>query len=285
MPVVGDSQRQLETVIVEQRGEVLVVTMNRPERLNAWNRTMSQELVDTIKGASDDPSVGAIVLTGNGRAFCAGADMQMLDERRALRSAGEPEEVGHGGMPPGVDWVPLIRSAPAIIAAINGVAVGVGLTMVLPFDVIMAADVARLGIGLTRVGLLPELGASHFLVQRMGFGRASEFCLAAEMWTGDQAAAAGLADHVVPAAELVDRAVELGAKIAAHPRPQQRLVKRLLTLNGSETDLDLIQTREDQLNRTYCVTSPEHREAVAAFKEKRPPPFEPRGPDPLPALG
>jgi enoyl-CoA hydratase/carnithine racemase len=218
-------------------------------------------------------------MTGSGRAFCAGADMDMLAERRARRTAGDPEPVGHGGTPAGIDWVELCLRAVPLVAAVNGVAVGVGLTMILPFDVIVASDAARFGIGLTKVGLLPELASSHLLVQRMGLGGASRFCLTGDLWSAEEADRGGLADLVVPADDLLDAAVALAARIAANPRPQLRLLKQLLTLNGSETDLEVVQTREDRWNRTYAVPSPEHQEAVAAFAEKRAPHFTPRPPD------
>jgi enoyl-CoA hydratase/carnithine racemase len=146
---VGRTDRALETILVERRGDVLVITLNRPERLNAWNQLMARELAETIVDAGSDGTIGSIVVTGSGRAFCAGADMDMLAERRARRMAGDPEPVGHGGTPEGIDWVQLCRRAVPLVAAVNGVTVGVGLTMILPFDVIVASDVARFGIGLT----------------------------------------------------------------------------------------------------------------------------------------
>jgi len=172
-------------------------------------------------------------------------------------------------MPPGLDWVELCRSSKPLIAAINGVAVGVGLTMVLPFDVIVASTSASVGIGLTKVGLLPELAASHFLVQRMGFGRASLFTLTADLLDARSAAETGLVDVVVPADALMAEALRIGSRIAANPRGALRLAKALLTQNGTETDLSLVQTREDKLNRGHCVTSAEHRAAIAAFEAKR----------------
>jgi enoyl-CoA hydratase/carnithine racemase len=173
-------------------------------------------------------------------------------------------------MPEGTDWVALCRRSKPLIAAVNGIAVGIGLTMVLPFDVIVASESAQFNVGFTKMGLLPELASSHFLVQRMGPGRASEFCLSGDVWGATEAAEARLVDRVVPSERLLEDSLALAGRIAANPRPQLRLIKELLTQNASETDLEPIQDREDTLNRSRCVTSPEHHEAVAAFREKRP---------------
>lgn len=262
-----------ETIAIARDAAVVTITLDRPDRMNAWNTTMARELRSVLEEANDDPGVGAIVVTGRGRGFCAGADVAMLDERRERRGRGDPEPVDHGGMPPGLDWVALCRRSKPLVAAVNGVTVGIGLTMILPFDVIIASEAARFGVGFTKVGLLPELASSHFLVQRMGFGKASEFCLSGDMWTAQEAADGGLVNRVVPPERLAQEAAALAGRIAANPRPQVRLLKLLLTDNGSETDLELVQNREDDLNRSRCVTSPEHAEAVAAFFEKRPPDF------------
>jgi enoyl-CoA hydratase/carnithine racemase len=258
-----------ETIRTAHVGDVVVITLDRPARLNAWNTTMAGEMQHAIEDANRDSHVGAIVVTGQGRAFCAGADVAMLEERRARRVSGDPEPVGHGGMPRETDWVALCRRSKPLIAAVNGIAVGIGLTMVLPFDVIVASESAQFSVGFTKMGLLPELASSHFLVQRMGPGRASEFCLSGDVWDAAESAAARLVDRVVPSGRLLEDSLALARRIAANPRPQLQLIKTLLTQNASETDLELVQDREDTLNRTQCVPSPEHREAVAAFRERR----------------
>jgi len=256
---------------VETRGEVMLITLNRPEILNAWDTVMASELARAIRTANDDGRLGAIVMTAAGRGFCAGADVAMLERRRAARASGNPEVTGHGGMPAGLDWVELCRQSKPLIAAVNGVAVGIGVTMILPFDVIVASEAARFGMGLTKVGLLPEVGASRFLVQRMGFGRASLFCLTSDIWSAKEAFANNLVDRVAPAETFLDEALAIADRMAANPRGALRLGKRLLTENACESDLELVQSREDHLNRTFAVTSPEHGEAMAAFREKRAP--------------
>ena len=182
---------------------------------------------------------------------------------------------GRKRMPAGLDWVALCRTSKPLVAAINGAAVGIGVTMVLPFDFILAQPKAKLGMGFIKVGLVPELASTHFLVQRMGFGRASEMALSGRLLTGDDAFAAGLVDRVIEADQLVDEAIAVAAMIGANAAPQLRMIKELLTLNGSDTDLARVQERESEMLRE-CWKSPEHAEAVKAFIEKRDPVFPPR---------
>ena len=268
---------EYEQIRSEQRGEVRLVTLNRPERLNAWTPRMAEELADAIEGANRAPDVGAIVLTGEGRGFCAGADMEdTFGVRLGGGDPGNDTASGSGGMPAGLDWVDLCRTSKPLIAAVNGAAVGIGMTMILPFDVIVASDAARFGMLFIRVGLVPELASTHFLVQRMGFGRASEMCLSGRLWSADEAFAGGLVERVVPAGALVDEAVDLASTIAGNPAPQLQMIKQLLTDNAVATDLREVQRRESTMLRD-CWATPEHAEAVAAFMEKRAPHFPPRG--------
>jgi enoyl-CoA hydratase/carnithine racemase len=249
----------------EVRGDVALVTLNRPERRNAWTPRMHGEISDALARANQDPQVGAIVMTGSGSGFCAGADMGGFDEQ--LERRGGDQRVGG-------DWVALVRRSKPLVAAVNGASVGVGLTMILPFDVIVASEAARFGMLFIRMGLVPELASTHFLVQRMGFGRASEMCLSGRLYGAAEAHAAGLADHLVAPDALEKRAFEIAESMAANPVPQLRWIKELLTRNACEPDLAAVQRRElERLNEAY--RTPEHREAVKAFLEKRPPRFAP----------
>jgi enoyl-CoA hydratase/carnithine racemase len=172
-----------------------------------------------------------------------------------------------GGMPPDVDWVGLVRESKPLIAAVNGAAVGIGTTMILPFDVIVASERAKFGMLFIKVGLVPELASTRLLAQRVGFGRASEMCLTGGLYDGAEAYRMGLADRLTGHEELLDGALELAGEIAANPRPQLRMIKHLLTENAVETDLRLVQRREHELIRE-CWRSPEHRRAVDAFLAK-----------------
>ena len=251
-----------EQILYEVQDDVALITLNRPERRNAWTPRMDLEKYDALVKANDDPAVGAIVITGAGKGFCAGADMQAFDAQ--LAGGGRPETGG--------DWTALVRASKPMVAAVNGASVGVGLTMILCCDVIVASDLAQFGMFFIRMGVVPELASTHFLVQRMGFGRASEMCLSGRLYDAAEAHAAGLADHRVPAEALLPRAFEIARSMGANPPPQLRWIKELLTRNGSETDLGAVQRRElERLHEAY--RTPEHREAVKAFLEKRAPRF------------
>lgn len=254
-----------EQIRLETQGAVATITLNRPERMNAWTYQMSAELTQAIEQVNADEDLGAIIITGEGRGFCAGADIQ--DTFQSQIDGDKPR--GAGGPS---DWVNLIRRSKPIIAAVNGASVGVGATMILPCDLIVASQKARFGMAFVKMGVVPELASSHFLVQRMGLGRASEMCLTGRLYSAQEAHDMGLVDRLVEAEDLLNVAGELAATIAANPAPQLRWVKELLTLNGSETDLSLVQQREmERLAQAYV--SPEHKEAVAAFLEKRQPDY------------
>jgi enoyl-CoA hydratase/carnithine racemase len=215
-----------ETIVAERRGPVALLTLNRPDKLNAWTPRMDG------------------------------------------RDPGDNTAEGSGGMPKDLDWVGLVRGAKPLIAAVNGAAVGIGMTMILPFDVILASQRARFGMLFVKVGLVPELASTHFLAQRVGFGRASELCLTGGIYDAAEAFRMGLVDRLTAPEELLHAALALGGEIAANPHRQLRMIKRLLTANASETDLGAVQERESELLRE-CWRSPEHRQAVEAFLGER----------------
>ncbi|MCE7928428.1 MAG: enoyl-CoA hydratase/isomerase family protein [Dehalococcoidia bacterium] len=261
-----------EQITYEQRGAVALVTMNRPERLNAWTEQMHNEMRDAIKRAVGDDSVGAVVLTGAGRAFCAGADIAAFKEAiEASSTTGSGAAEGPG------NWVSFCQGVgKPLIAAINGPAVGVGITQVLPFDIRIASENARIGMFFVRMGLVPELASSHLLSQLVGTGRATEWCLTGRMVGAEEAREAGLVTEVVPAEGLVERAIALGNEVAALPGETLARVKRLLIENAVEGNLEAVLGREN-VALAQARASAEHREAVTAFMEKRPPAFARRG--------
>ncbi len=165
---------EYEQIIAERRDDVALLTLNRPDRLNVWTPRMSAELVDAITKANDDDGVGAIVVTGAGRGFCAGAD---IGGQFAAQLEGQPATDTPPSEAPRVDWVQFCRDAKPLVAAINGPSIGVGLTMVLPFDQLIAAEGAKLSARFVKMGLVPELASSHFLVARCGWGAASWLAL------------------------------------------------------------------------------------------------------------
>jgi enoyl-CoA hydratase/carnithine racemase len=251
-----------EQILREQRDDVVVLTLHRPERLNAWTPRMTLELTHAIEAADADPEVGAVVVTGAGRGFCAGADIEAVFDAqiRGEADAARPE--------PGRDWVELVRSTKPIVAAVNGPAIGIGLTMVLPFDRIVVAEGAKLSVRFVKMGLVPELASSMFLPLRCGWGAASDLMLSGRTVLADEALALGLADEVVPADAVVDVAVQRARSYGENPTPPLRWIKELLTVNANETSTAAVQQREvAKLVQAYA--SPEHHEAVAAFLAQR----------------
>jgi enoyl-CoA hydratase/carnithine racemase len=253
-----------ETITYERRDAVALITLNRPARLNAWTPQMASEQADAIRTANEDDAVGAIVMTGSGRGFCAGADMRDTFTKRLDGTDPGGDTQDTGGMPRDVDWVSLARESKPLIAAVNGAAVGIGMTMILPFDVIVASESARFGMLFIKVGLVPELASTRLLAQRVGIGHASEMCLTGRLYDGAEARRIGLVDHLAAPEDLLPRALGLAAEIAGNPAPQLRMIKMLLTENALETDLQLVQRREHELIRR-CWESPEHRRAVEKF--------------------
>jgi len=266
---------EYEQITVERAGPVAVITLNRPERLNAWTPRMAEEQQHAITTANEDRRIGAIVMTGAGRGFCAGADMEATFQSRIDGvDPGNDTAGGVGGMPRGLDWVSFIRSSKPVVCAVNGAAVGIGVTMCLPADQIVASTAAKFGMGFIRMGLVPELASTTLLTARVGFGRASDLALSGRIISGTEAHAIGLADQLAEPDDLMERALSVAHGYSANPDLQLRMTKQLLTDNMSEVDLWAAQQREMRM-LAECWKSDEHREAVAAFLEKRPPVFRP----------
>jgi enoyl-CoA hydratase/carnithine racemase len=257
---------EYEQILSERRDEVVVLTLNRPDRMNAWTPQMTYELGHAIEAADADPAVGAVVLTGAGRGFCAGADVSVVFDAQLQgdATAAAPRQDR--------DWIELIRSTKPIVAAVNGPAIGLGLTMILPFDRIVAAESAKLSVRFVKMGLVPELASSLFLTQRCGFGGASDLMLSGRTVLGPEGLALGLVDEVAPDDRVLDVALERARAYAENPTPQLRWIKQLITMNANESDTRLVQRRElEHLQKAYATA--EHKEAVAAFLEKRKPVF------------
>ena len=258
-----------EQILTEQIGRVGVIRLNRPEKLNAWTDQMSGEMREQIQAWNDDDGIGAILIAAQGRAFCAGADLQGFNQRLA----DDPEaENRDRGMQAGTNWTRLVRESKPVIAAIHGYAVGVGLTMALPADIRYAAEDAKLSIRFVKVGLVPELGSTRLLAQLVGLGHATEICLSGRMVPADEAFRIGLVSAVVPKEDLFAAALAKADELANNPTAVVRKIKSLLSDNVSEPDLDLVMQREGARDRE-ARRLPSHREAVAAFLEKRVPVF------------
>ena len=258
------------TIRYTTQAPIALITLNRPERLNAWTPLMSQEMADAIGHANDDRGIGAIVVTGEGRGFCAGADIEhTFKSRLDGRDPGTDTAGGMGGLSSGLDWISLVRSSKPLIAAVNGPAVGIGVTMILPFDYIIVSEAAKLGLVFVKMGIVPELASSHFLVSRIGFAKASDLMLSGRLIDGREAVEMGLANILCTPEALLPKAFEVGRMFSANPDPMLRMTKDLLTKNACEQDMTLAQKRETDHLRA-CWATPEHKEAVQAFLDKRP---------------
>ena len=261
---------EYEQIMYEPRGSTVLITLNRPDKLNAWTRTMEDEFIDAVHTAAADPAVGCVVVTGAGRGFCAGADITGWD--RSL-SAGAPRRVAKMLDESGSPEVPIALSqGKPIIAAINGAAVGIGLTMPLACDVRLASTAARFSARFVKVGLTPECGSTRYLPLVAGLPNALFLSLTGRIIDAEEALRRRLVDQLLPPEELMPAALKLAEEIAANPHEAVWAAKRMLHMNAVEGDLRRVVTVE-----TYSIrerqTEPDHREAVTAFVEKREPRF------------
>jgi enoyl-CoA hydratase/carnithine racemase len=263
------STSNYETILTSLNEGVMTITMNRPDRLNAWTYQMGAELQQALESGNNDNDVDVFIITGAGRGFCAGADIKDLFKDQA-DSGGSDER-------PARDWVGLVRQSKPIIAAVNGAAVGVGLTQILPCDFIMASPEAKFSARFVKMGVVPELASSYYLVARAGFGLANRMMLTGETIDAQEALRIGLVDELVDSAEnLLNRATELAKQIGENPSRTLGVVKELVTANMAEPDIKAVQRRE-MAALAEAYKSPEHHEAIAAFIEKRPPNFKQLG--------
>jgi len=213
-------------------------------------------------------AVGAILITGEGRAFCAGADMGGFANRARENAEGQGEAIQRGG----AAITHFIRQSKPTVAAINGYAVGVGLTMILPCDVRIASMRAQMSIRFVKMGLMPELGSTRILAQLVGLGNATDMCLTGRMVNPDEALRMGLVTQVTEPEALFETALAKANEIADNPTRAVMMIKELLAKNPLDGDLEAVMEREnlrDQIARRL----PDHTEAVTAFLEKRQPRF------------
>ncbi len=257
-----------EYIVAEQRDRVGIITFNKPDRLNVFSYPMFGEVRQAVETFNADPGVGAVVLTGSGRAFCAGADIRGWDENIEARERGE----GRRREREDENWVHFIQRSKPIVCAINGLSIGVGLTMTLPCDVRIASDQARLSMRFVRVGVLPELASTRLLGHIVGLTQALELMLSGRIIDAAEAGRIGLVNRVVPHDTLLDHAIETAAEIAFNPSESLAAIKRMAWANLTETNLEEVLKRED-VEFAAAMERPQFKEAVKAFLEKRQPDF------------
>src|SRR5436305_11195656 len=260
-----------ETVIWEQSGGVGRLTLNRPDTLNAWTTQFGQELKSVVEGEAADESVRAMLITGAGRGFSSGADLKagfdpaedgMPDIRKELHDVYHPAIAG-------------IRRLPKpVVAAVNGPAVGIGCSLALACDLVIAAESAYLGLAFVNIGLMPDGGSTAFVPPAVGKARAFQMALLGERIPAQQALEWGLVNWVYPDDRLIDEAQVLVERLAAGPTRSYASSKRALN-NFIYGELDAQLDLEAELQHALA-RSEDFVEGAAAFVEKRPPAFSGR---------
>ena len=262
---------------------IATITLSRPDKLNAFTGTMMTELIAAFDATDADNAVRAVIVTGDGRAFCAGADLsagaatfdyEALGSASPMRADGTTD-YGHDAVRDGGGRVTLriFASLKPVIAAINGPAVGIGATMLLPMDIRIAADTARFGFVFARRGIVPEAASSWFLPRVVGIAQALEWCFSGRVFDAAEALSGGLVSRVVPAADLLAEATRIAREIADNAAPVSVALTRqmLWRMLGAASPMD-----------AHCLDSraiwsrgrsADAREGVTSFIAKRPPAF------------
>jgi 2-(1,2-epoxy-1,2-dihydrophenyl)acetyl-CoA isomerase len=251
------------TILVETRDGVRTITLNRPDSLNALNATMRTELLAAFRAAARDRDVRAVVLTGAGRGFCSGADLRGGAGERQFRTV-ITEQYN--------PLVTAIRELPKpVIAAVNGVAAGAGVSLALACDLVYAAEEARFIQAFVKIGLVPDSGSTRTLVRALGRHRAAQLIFTGDPLSATEARDAGLVASVVPAAELAGVVTDAAVRLAAAPTRAIGYAKQLMN-RAEDEPLAASLEREAALQELAGRTD-DHAEGVAAFTEKREPRF------------
>lgn len=255
-----------EQIRVERDGPVALVTLNRPERMNAWTWQMSGELSEAFADADADDDVRAVVVTGAGRGFCAGADLS----GGGGTFAGESEVVGRR-RETAAQQRPVHELNTPIIAAINGAAVGAGLTMTMEWDLRVAAEDAKLGFVFNRRGVMPDADLLWLIPRMIGYGAALDVLLTGRIFSGAEALQLGLVQRAVAPGDVVSCAMELARDIAANTAPASvAMTKRLFYEQLASTDRAGARAAE-RATFAWLATQPDAGEGINAFLGRRPP--------------
>jgi enoyl-CoA hydratase/carnithine racemase len=246
---------------------LLTITLHRPEKLNAFTTRMMHELLDAFERADSDDRVRVVIVTGAGRAFCAGADLSGGGGAFDYAAGHAMDEHRDGG---GLVALRIFESKKPVIAAINGPAVGVGITMTLPMDVRLASTTSRIGFVFARRGIVPEACSSWFLPRLVGMQRAAEWVYTGRVFSADEALAGGLVARVVPPEALLETARQLGREMADGTSPVSLALSRQLLWRMLGADHPMEAHRLDSRCLYWLGKSADAHEGVAAFLEKRP---------------
>src|SRR5579871_1429276 len=273
-----------ETIQYEVSEQILTITLNRPDKLNAFNATMQRELIEAFEAADRDDDIRAIIVTGAGRAFCAGADLSSgadtfdRDARRGpiRRLANGKVDYSDPAARDGGGRLTLriFKCLKPVIAAVNGPAVGIGVTMQLAMDIRIASEAARFGFVFSQRGIVPEAASSWFLPRIVGISQALEWCFTGRVFPASEALAGRLVSRVVPADQLLATARGLAREIAAKTAPVSVALIRQMMWRLSATDDPMEAHRVDSRGIYARGRSGDVKEGVTAFLEKRPARFK-----------
>ena len=277
---------EFETLRYEVADRILTITMNRPERLNAFNSKMQREFLEALDRADSDDSVRAVIVTGEGRGFCAGADLEkgaetfdydnQTDAAKEERASNEGRQDGEnawlrdGG---GLLSLRIYELNKPIIAAINGAAVGVGVTMTLSMDVRLASTAARIGFVFSRRGIVPEACSSYFLPRAVGISKALEWAYSGKVFDADEALAGGLVRSVHEPADLLPAAREIAGEIAANTSAISVTMIRHMMWRMLGADHPMEAHKIDSRGIFHLGQGADAHEGVTSFLEKRPAEF------------
>jgi enoyl-CoA hydratase/carnithine racemase len=255
----------------EPDGHLLTITLNRPERLNAFTPRMASELIEAFDQADADDEVRAVIVTGAGRGFCAGADLAGGGETFDWRERAKDGEIPRDGG--GRVTLRIFESTKPVIAAINGPAVGVGITMTLPMDIRLVAQGARIGFVFARRGIVPEACSSWFLPRIVGISQAMEWVATGRVFSAQEAHAGGLVRSVHPEEDLLGVARALASEIAENSAPVSVALARRLMWRMLGAEHPMLAHRADSRAMFSRGQSGDAREGITSFLEKREPDF------------
>ena len=262
---------EFENIKYELNDQILVITLNRPDKLNAFKGLMMNELVNALDKADNDDEVRVVIVTGAGRAFCAGEDVSSgkLDFVSQSEKTREESKVGSGLLA-----LKIFDMKKPIIAAINGAAVGIGITMTLPMDIRIASENAKMGFLFTRRGLIPEACSSWFLPRIVGISRAMEWVITGRVFSAQEALESRLVSRVLQQEKLLPTALDLGKEIVENTSAVSVALSRQLLWRMLGADHPIEARKIDSKYVRYMAQSPDGFEGVASFLEKRPPAFK-----------
>jgi len=262
----------MSTDLIEQvKDGVAVLTLNRPDRLNAMSRPMLDALLEALPRLAEDPAVGVVVLTGAGRGFCAGGDVKAMAEGNEL--GGQTMEDRAQALRSRMETSRWLHEMPKpTIAMMRGPAAGAGLSLAMACDMRIASDTVKLGTAFARVGYSGDFGGSYYLTQLVGTAKARELYFTADLLDAQQALGLGLVNRVVADARLEEETMALASRLARGPRVAFRYMKRNMNAAESASLKDMLDL--EAWNHTRTGMTEDHREAARAFVEKREPQFK-----------